>query len=65
MTPRKKIPCAGCKKDATHWIEVSPTTYQEHCTDCMLDAMCAEPVRVIHIESLEVANRGIVHTKSA
>lgn len=50
--------CAGCSKTATHWVEINDTEYQENCTSCMLEAMCAEPVKVINMEALEAVNRG-------
>lgn len=43
--------CAGCSNEATHLVEVAKGTYQEHCKECMLDALCSEPVRVIDLDA--------------
>jgi hypothetical protein len=60
----------GCGKKATHLVQVSPISaipieYQEHCTECMLEALCAEPVAVIDLEAWEVKQREQSIAKSA
>lgn len=52
----------GCGKKATHLVQVSPLgsiklEYQEHCTDCLLEALGATPLLVIDIEAWEVKQR--------